>query len=631
MKQNILENLNSAQKEAVTTTDGPVLILAGAGSGKTKALTHRIAYLILEKNIHPQNILAVTFTNKAAQEMGNRVAMLLEKSKFEIQNSKLPWLGTFHSICAKILRHSINNLGYTPSFNIYDQADSLAAIKQAMDKVGVDKKQYNPKVIQNYISGAKNELLSPENYRQFAKGHFGEIVFTVYVQYQKSLKSANSLDFDDLLGKTVELFEKYPQILARFQDQFRYILIDEYQDTNFAQYRFSQMLAKKYENICVVGDDSQAIYGFRGANFRNILDFERDYPKAKVVKMEQNYRSTKKIIASAQEVIKNNTLKTEKNLWTDNEEGLSPVVFEALNETDEAEFVLSEIEALKSLSSEQSCSNYNQFVILYRTNAQSRIFEEALMRKGIPYRLIGALRFYERREIKDILAYLKLILNPADKVSQRRIINVPPRGIGEKTQSAVHELENLADSKNPKVEKFHNMISELRELSEGISVSELIDLVLQKTAYKNWVLDGTEEGESRWENIKELKSVAEKMDSSSQSLANFLEQVTLVSDIDNFDTSADAVTLMTLHNAKGLEFPTVFMAGMEENLLPHANALMQAMEVEEERRLCYVGITRAEKRLYFTYTTSRMIFGAVSANAPSRFLSEISDDLLERI
>ncbi|KKQ73031.1 MAG: ATP-dependent DNA helicase PcrA, partial [Berkelbacteria bacterium GW2011_GWB1_38_5] len=852
----ILENLNPQQKEAVVTTEGPVLILAGAGSGKTKALTHRIAYLILEKKIHPENILSVTFTNKAAEEMGSRVVALLAQNQNDGKTiSKLPWLGTFHSICAKILRFNIQNLGYTRSFNIYDSDDSLSATKHAMDVVGIDKKQYNPRAIRNYISGAKNELLTPANYAKFSKGHFGEIVLKIYEQYQKDLKLANALDFDDLLMKTVELFEKFPAILARFQDQFRYILIDEYQDTNFAQYRLTTLLAKKYKNICVVGDDFQcltgktkvlttkgqkeirlikpkdsvvcangfgttsksevlkvvkrnfkgkvwrietksghtvkassehiffskwklikdkffvylmfrkdkgfrigftksirygkkghetahglevranqeradkmwilkicqnlseakyyeaffasqygiptsvffvkgrtmqirqehidklfenintekrakklfedldlkwdfphhrpqavtleftekyqgrqfitlnmfgedrigqqrpwhahrvritttdpklrkkyenngfatrmdkrswrietsrknygealilaeklakvsnidiiksarltdskasfdfmpvsnlrpgmvipvfcegkiiddeitnidcqiisevlydldvdnlhnyiaegivvhnSIYGFRGANFKNILDFEKDYPTAKIIKMEQNYRSTKKIIASAQNIIEKNTTRSKKTLWTDNEEGIAPTVFEARNEKEEAEFILDEVEALKMSGS------YNQFVILYRTNAQSRIFEEALMQKGVPYRLIGALRFYERREIKDILAYLKLISNPTDRVAQKRIINVPPRSIGEKSQ---------ADKNSPKVLKFLEMMAELHQASKKMKVSDLIDLVANVSTYKNWILDGTEEGEGRWENIEEL-------------------------------------------------------------------------------------------------------------------------------
>lgn len=610
-----LDCLNPQQRKAVEALDGPVLILAGAGSGKTMCLTYRVANLI-EYGIHPNNLLVTTFTNKAAEEMGSRVAKLLGNSKFQILNYKLPWLGTFHSVCAKILRAEIQNLGYLRSFNIYDEEESISAIKHAMDILGVDKKQYNPRAIKNFISGAKNELLGPREYAKFVQGHFGEIVLKVYERYQKDLKTANALDFDDLIMKTVELFEKFPAILKRWQNLFQYILIDEYQDTNFAQYRLVKLLSEKHQNICVVGDDFQSIYSFRGANFRNILNFEKDYPNAKVIKMEQNYRSTRKILSSAQSVIEKNIQRTDKTLWTNNDEGLAPTVFEAQNEADEARFVLDEIEALKHVG------NYNQFVILYRTNAQSRILEETLMQRGIPYRLIGALRFYERREIKDILAYLKLIANPANKVSLRRIINVPPRGIGKMTN---YELRST--KKIPKVEKFYQMIEELRKASEDLKSSELIDLVASKSTYKDWVLDGTEEGEMRWENIEELKSVAKRQ----QKLEDFLEQVALVSDVDNLDSSAQAVTLMTLHNAKGLEFPVVFIVGMEEGLFPHSRCLLEPAELEEERRLCYVGITRAQKRLYLTCAQSRMLFGSIQSNVSSRFLSEIPDELLERI
>lgn len=626
MDSKVLDGLNDKQKEAVVTTEGPVLILAGAGSGKTKALTHRIAYLICEKKVHPQNILAVTFTNKAAEEMGGRVTKLLTanpprraegETGSQQLTAKLPWLGTFHSICAKILRQCIENLGYRRSFNIYDETDSLAAIRHAMDTVGIDKKEYNPKAIKNYISGAKNELMTSKDYAKFAQGHFGQLVLAVYEQYQKDLKAANSLDFDDLLAKTVELFEKFPQILERFSDLFCYILIDEYQDTNFAQYRFSRLLTQKHRNICVVGDDSQAIYGFRGANFRNILDFERDYPDTRVIKMEQNYRSTKKILSSAQKIIEKNLQRSQKTLWTDNEEGVPPLVFEAQSENEEADFILDEIMALKTFG------GYNQFVILYRTNAQSRVFEEALMKRGMPYRLIGALRFYERREIKDILAYLKLILNPEDKVSLRRIINVPPRGIGKIMQNANLKVQN----DNAKCKMFYEMLEDFRGACTDIEISDLIDLVARRSGYKDWVLDGTEEGEMRWENIEELKSVAR----GTENLENFLEQVSLSSDIDNYDASADAVTLMTLHNAKGLEFPVVFIVGMEEGLFPHANSVMEPNELEEERRLCYVGITRAQKRLYLSYARSRLIYGAIQTRPPSRFLAEIPEEFLEKI
>lgn len=651
MENDILKDLNDKQIEAVTTTEGPVLILAGAGSGKTKALTHRIAYLISEKKVHPENILAVTFTNKAAEEMKARIEKIFENPKHEIRNPKnilnsknqidvlkqnvsnfgirnsnlgnfqLPWMGTFHSICCKILRREIHNLDYRRTFIIYDEEESLAVIKNSMERLNIDKKQYNPKTIKNFISGAKNEMLSPKAYARYSRGHFGEIVTRVYEEYQKELKEANALDFDDLLLKTVELFENSSasgsQVLECWQNLFRYILIDEYQDTNTVQYQLVKLLSKKHQNICVVGDDFQSIYGFRGANFRNILDFEKDYPNAKVIKMEQNYRSTKNIITAAQKIIEHNTMRSEKELWTENETGTPAGIYEAQNEIDEVEFIISEIEAY------QAFNPYSDFVILYRTNAQSRIVEEVFLQHKIPYRLIGALRFYDRREIKDILAYLKLIANPHDNVSLRRIINVPPRGIGQVSQRA---LRQQAD-KNQKIINFEAMIEELRKLSSKFKVEELIDEILIKTSYKNYILDGTEEGEMRWENIEELKSVAQK----SENLEEFLENVSLVSDIDALDRQAEAVTLMTLHNAKGLEFPAVFMIGMEEGLFPHSNSMFDPSELEEERRLCYVGMTRAQKRLYLSYARSRMLYGAIQANMPSRFIGEIPEELTERI
>ncbi len=616
---NILDGLNNQQKEAVITTEGPILILAGAGSGKTKALTHRVAYLINQKKISPYNILVVTFTNKASEEMISRINTLIDQ-KTKIINKPipklLPWAGTFHSICVKILRKEIDVLGFRRSFLIYDQNDSLNAIKYAMESLKIDKKQYNPKAIKNFISGAKNELLTPSQYRKYAQGHFSEIVQKVYEQYQKDLKTANALDFDDLLMKTVELFQKFPEALKRWQELFRYILVDEYQDTNHVQYTLIKLLAKKHQNLFVIGDDYQAIYGFRGANFRNILDFEKDYPKAKIIKMDQNYRSTKKIVNAAQKIIEKNILRSKKSLWTDNEEGMPAIIYEAENEVSEAEFILDEINALKHIGT------LSDFVVLYRTNAQSRIFEEMLLRRDIPYRLIGALRFYDRKEIKDILAYLKLILNPKDKVSLRRIINTPPRGIGAKTQSLIGEI-----NQHPKIVKFYQTMDKLRKEALETSVEELIDEILVETSYKNYILDGTEEGESRLENIKELKSVAQD----TTNLEEFLEKVALVSDIDNLDRSKKAVTLMTLHNAKGLEFPIVFIVGMEEGLFPHSRSMAEPMEMEEERRLCYVGMTRARKKLYLSYARTRMLFGGMSANQPSRFISDIPEDLIEKI
>ncbi|MEI6040078.1 MAG: UvrD-helicase domain-containing protein [Candidatus Berkelbacteria bacterium] len=609
----ILYGLNSAQREAVVTTEGPVLILAGAGSGKTKALTHRIAYLIEEKKVHPENILAVTFTNKASQEMVARITKLLSTTD-HVLFAKLPWMGTFHSVCVKILRREIDQLGYTRSFSIYDSEESLSVVKNAMDALEIDKKQYNPKSIRNFISGAKNEMISATAYLKYGRGYFGEVVQKVYTRYEKELKDANALDFDDLLLKTVELFEKDKNTLARYQDLFQYILIDEYQDTNHTQYRLVNLLASKNKNICVVGDDFQAIYGFRGANFKNILDFEKDYPQAKVIKMEQNYRSTQNILAAAQHVIEKNTLRSSKVLWTENEAGMLATVYEAKNEIEEVEFIQMEIESLHRSYS------LNDFVVLYRTNAQSRILEEVFLQHRIPYRLIGALRFYERREVKDILAYLKLIVNTKDKVSLKRIINVPTRGIGAKSAKEMN-LEN------PKIKKFFEMVDYFREEAQKLKVGELIDLILREIGYKNYILDGTEEGESRWENIEELKSVAAK----SENLEQFLEQVALASDIDALDRDAEAVTMMTLHNAKGLEYPIVFMVGLEEGLFPHANSLVDPSELEEERRLCYVGMTRARERLYLTYAQCRLLYGGLQYNMPSRFLSEVPEELIDRV
>ena len=988
----ILDNLNPEQVDAVTTTSGPVLILAGAGSGKTKALTHRIAYLICEKNVSPENILAVTFTNKASQEMISRVNKLLLNSKFMasrgistsgniIHNSALPWMGTFHSICVKILRQEIGLLGYTRGFSIYDSEESLSAVKHAMDALNIDKKQYNPRSIRNFISGAKNEMISASAYTKYGRGYFGEVVQKVYDRYEKDLKAANALDFDDLLVKTVEILEKDSGVLARYQDTFQYILIDEYQDTNHVQYRMAKLLAAKHQNICVVGDDFQcldpktkismksgqeknikdievgdevlsangygtytsarvervskrkhngkiwqintesgdrlivsqdhmlfarlepqenqffvylmyrkdkgyrigltrgirftkkanfkmnglqvramqekadrmwilqicddesearyfesyyafkygiptlvffsqgrnmklnqkhidqlyetiktedrvkelfkdmnlawdyphhrpqavtlelapiyqgrqvvtlnmfgedrigverpwhahrvritttdpklrekfeqagfitrsdkrswrvetsrknyaealalaeklaevnnldivktarlsgekqnfnfmpasnlragmvipilkngkivgdkiksiqiddycgelydldirdlhnyiagglvvhnSIYGFRGANFKNILDFEKDYPSAKVIKLEQNYRSTQNILAAAQNVIEKNTLRSKKTLWTKNEEGTLTTIYQAKNEIEEIEFVQMEIESLRR------AHNLNDFVVLYRTNAQSRVLEEIFLQHKLPYRLIGALRFYERREVKDILAYLKLILNSKDRVSLKRIINVPTRGIGAKSQKEM-------DMENPKIKKFFAMMAGFESEAKLLKIDQLIDTIARETGYKNYILDGTEEGESRWENIEELKSVATK----SETLEQFLESVALASDLDKLDRSAEAVTFMTLHNAKGLEFPIVFIVGMEEGLFPHANSLLDPMELEEERRLCYVGMTRAMERLYLTYAESRLLYGGQQYNIPSRFLSEVPEELVDRI
>ncbi len=617
-----IKDLNPKQLEAVKTTEGPVLILAGAGSGKTRALTYRLAYLIENKKIAPEHILAVTFTNKAAQEMKERISQLIisqigPMSPIGPIGLILPWLGTFHSVCAKILRREISHLGYAGNFIIYDESDSLHTIKAAMKELGIDPKKNNPNAIKIYISGAKNELMTPNDYSKVSDSYFQEVAAKIYHLYQKKLKESNAVDFDDLLMLTVRIFKQFPEVLKKYQSLFKYILIDEYQDTNYVQYILVKLLAEKHKNICVVGDDWQAIYAFRGANFRNILNFERDYPEAKVIRLEQNYRSTKSIIGAAQELIKNNNQRTEKNLWTQNQEGLPITLYQAMDEKDEAEFVAQEIQSLRKFH------KLSDFVILYRTNAQSRIFEEIMLKHNIPYRIIGALRFYERREIKDIIAYLRLILNSRDKVSLARIINVPSRGIGAKSLD-----KYLRESiENEKIKQFLVLMEDLRVRSKKLSLLELLDYILEKSGYKNWILDGTPEGENRWENIKELKSVMSEF----ISLEEFLEKVALISDIDNYESGYDAVNIMTLHNAKGLEFSVVFISGMEEGLFPHSRSLDNPIDLEEERRLCYVGMTRAKERLYLLYADSRLVFGSRQFRCPSRFISELPDYLVDKL
>ena len=611
----LIDGLNENQKEAVLLTEGPILVIAGAGSGKTRVLTHRLAYLVKEKNISPFNILAVTFTNKAAQEMSERISQLLTGHS----EARLPWLGTFHSVCVRILRREIDKIGYGKNFVIYDTSDSTVLVKRIIKSMNLDPKEINPNTVRNMISSAKCEMLDPEQYKRYTDGYFQEKVADIYVRYQATLKESNALDFDDLLNVTNSLFDQCPEVLFKYQDQFQYVLIDEYQDTNQSQYLLVKRLADKHRNICVVGDDYQAIYSWRGANFKNILNFEKDYPSAKVVKLEQNYRSSKNIIAAADAVIQKNNLKTDKKMWTDNEDGAPLVMYNAVDEKDEVEFITGEIEAIEATG-----APYKSFAVLYRTNAQSRALEEGFLRDGVPYRIIGALRFYERKEIKDILAYLKLITNENDLVSLERIINVPTRGIGAKT---VEKFLVDRNSTNEKIEKFFMMIAELRSRAQDISVADLIDLITIKIGYRNYVLDGSVEGESRWENIEELKTVAYEY----ENLDSFLENMALVSDVDNYDTSADAVIMMTLHCAKGLEFDTVFMAGMEEGLFPHSRSISEPNEMEEERRLCYVGMTRAKKRLYLIYCKSRTVFGRTQLGIKSRFLGEIPEWLVDEL
>jgi len=692
----LLENLNKEQEEAVLCTEGPVLVLAGAGSGKTKALTHRLAYLIKEKKVSPYNILAVTFTNKAAKEMETRVAGLLGHP----ENYRLPWMGTFHSICVRILRREADYVGFSRSFTIYDENDRSSIIKRLMRDLSIDPKHYNPNSISYFISGAKNELIDAAGYKKYINSPFEKMTSMVYERYEKYLHEANALDFDDLIMQCVFLFQKNPAILEKYQDLFRYILIDEYQDTNQAQYVWVKMLAEKHKNIMVVGDDYQSIYSWRGANFRNILNFERDYKNAKVVKLEQNYRSTKTILAAANDVIKFNENKTDKKLWTQNAEGAPITIYEALNEKDEAEFTAMEI---RSMTSRGKC-DYSDCAVLYRTNAQSRAVEEVLLRFNIPYRVVGGVRFYERKEIKDIVAYLRLIANPKDMEAMERAIQVPGRGIGDKTVGKIRgfvsnlvipdlrvpplpegrlggvgdgnsenkELDprvkpeddklftRLAESDElpVKVVNFFKLIKELADMSATKPLDQLIYNIAVRTGFKDYLLDGTPEGEGRWENVEELMTVAEQVQGNYDSqhatspssppnlggarggidddddetvLEMFLEQVALVQDHDQAESDEGVVTLMTLHSAKGLEFQNVFIIGAEEGLFPHSRALMDPSEMEEERRLCYVGITRAKERLYMIYASERNLYGRFQCNQKSRFIENIPEHLLDII
>lgn len=623
------------QQHAVVTTEGPVLILAGAGSGKTKALTHRFAYLMREKKIRPTEILCVTFTNKAAGEMKQRIQRLLGYG--DEKGFSLPWLGTFHSVCVRILRRELNNaaLGVTNTFVIFDEDDAMIAVKRAMSELKVDPKQYSPGGIRSQISGAKNEMLTPDKYAQYAMGPFQQTVQMVYAKYQDLLRQANGMDFDDLLLKTLQLFEQRPEILAQYQERFHYIMVDEYQDTNRAQYLLIKSLAEGHNNLFVIGDDWQSVYSWRGADFRNILDFQKDYPDTQVIKLEQNYRSTQTILDAAQAVISKNEQRSDKKLWTEGPVGVPVGVIECLNERDEAEFVIREVKGLVQSGLYKGVHSYNDCVVLYRTNAQSRSMEETLIRFNIPYRIIGGVRFYERKEIKDIIAYLRLLTNPQDWVSLERIINVPTRGIGAKTVTNLRELVGQSEQLYPpKVQDFLAMIEGLRRSTAGKPVGEMIEQIVQRTKYKEYLLDGSIEGESRFENVQELIGAAGR----SESLEEFLEGVALVQDADALidqevqaEQAEGALTLMTVHAAKGLEFPVVFIIGLEEGIFPHSRSLSEKQEMEEERRLAYVAMTRAKDRLYLLYAFERRLYGLFQSNAPSRFIGEIPDELKEKI
>jgi len=602
-----------------------------------------------EKQVSPLSILCVTFTNKAAGEMRSRIARLLGQPA---ESFTLPWLGTFHSVCTRILRRELNQatLGFTGSFVIYDESDMLSATKRAMEDLHLDQKQFNPRAVHAQISSAKNELVTVEEYKQFAMGAFQMVVLQVYKRYNELLKKANALDFDDILIKTLELFDTHPEVLARYQERFRYLMVDEYQDTNKAQYRFVKLLGLKHHNVFVIGDDWQSVYSWRGADFRNILDFHKDYPQATIIKLEQNYRSTQTILDAAQAVITRNEERSDKRLWTDGAVGTPVTVVECLNEKDEGDFIVREVKGLVRSAAFTGIHSLSDCVILYRTNAQSRQLEETLIRSSIPYKIIGGVKFYDRKEIKDALAYLRLLLNPSDWVSFERIINVPARGIGPKTVMGLREINVPAAVTSltgvgllpPKVQQFFTMMHALKTWHQSGAngdqerpVPIVIEEVLVRSGYREFVKDGSIEGEGRWENLQELIGSAEK----SATLAEFLEQVALVQDTDesreadtpNGEFLDGAITLMTLHGAKGLEFPVVFMAGMEEGIFPHSRSLEDKQQMEEERRLAYVGMTRAMKRLYLLYAFERRLFGTSQLNAPSRFVGEIPVELTERI
>jgi DNA helicase II / ATP-dependent DNA helicase PcrA len=642
--QQAITKLNPKQREAVQATDGPLLILAGAGSGKTRVLTHRIAYLIGAKRVAPWSILAITFTNKAAREMQERVAKLVGAGGQDI------WVSTFHSMCVRILRRDIERIGFSSSFTILDSADQLSVIRNVMKDLNIDTKKFEPKAVQAAISGAKNELIDPAKYEQRIGDYFQGIVAKVYAMYQKRLKANNSLDFDDLIMTTIRLFQEDPQVLEFYQNKFQYIHVDEYQDTNRAQYMLCRMLADKHHRICVVGDSDQSIYRWRGADISNILNFERDYPEATTILLEQNYRSTSNILNAANEVIKNNAGRKAKNLWTDQGEGSKIQLYIADSEHEEGYFIAGTIRKNRDQG-----KRFSDHAILYRTNAQSRVIEEILIKSDIPYQIVGGVKFYDRKEIKDILAYLRLISNPDDDISFGRVVNVPKRGIGDTTVARLGDaaaargvsmyamLETIESAgvtarAASSLREFGDIIGNLSRMTEFLSVTELTEKMLEMTQYRlELQRENTLESKARLENIDEFLSVTMDFEkrSDDKSLVSFLTDLALIADIDsmndNPEEAEDAVILMTMHSAKGLEFPIVFIAGMEENVFPHSRAQNDNEELEEERRLAYVGITRAERELYLTCARMRTLFGRTSTNSPSRFLEEIPDDYKESV
>ncbi|WP_369675117.1 DNA helicase PcrA [Enterococcus faecium] len=648
-KAELLNGMNPRQKEAVLHTDGPLLLMAGAGSGKTRVLTHRIAYLIEEKEVNPWNILAITFTNKAAKEMKERVNAILASGGEDV------WVSTFHSMCVRILRRDVDFIGYNRNFTIIDSSEQLTLMKRILKELNIDPKKYDPRSILGTISQAKNSLQTPQDFAKMQGSYYEEIAAKCYAAYQKELQYNQCMDFDDLIMNTIRLFEEHPDSLTYYQNKFHYIHVDEYQDTNHAQYTLVNLLAGRFRNLCVVGDADQSIYGWRGADMQNILDFEKDYPDAAVILLEQNYRSTKNILSAANQVIENNSNRKPKNLWTENKEGNKITYYRADNERDETRFIVDRMqEEIRS-----NHRNYGDFAILYRTNAQSRVMEETLLKANIPYKMVGGHKFYDRKEIKDILAYLNVLANPQDSISFERIVNSPKRGIGpgsiEKLRSfaSLHEwplleaaqnvdLANIGGKAGQQLGAFGEMIQEVTQMIPYLTVTELTKEVLDRSGYlEDLKIQNTLEAQARIENLEEFLTVTQEFDKQfeqqneedadapEEKLTVFLNDLALVSDIDNLEEDASQVTLMTLHAAKGLEFPVVFLIGLEEGVFPLSRALMEESELEEERRLAYVGITRAEEALYLTNAFSRILYGRTQYNRPSRFVEEIDQELLE--
>jgi len=637
-----LDDLNPAQREAVVYNDGPLLVIAGAGSGKTRVLTYRVAHLIREHRVSPFNIIAITFTNKAANEMKERIRRLVGVSSRDMM------VGTFHSACARILRQDITPLGYSSSFSIFDEMDSVRLITQSLEELGIDRRMYHPRALKAVISGAKNEMVDEESFYQGVGTLFEEVAAQVYRRYQEKLRENDALDFDDLLLVAVNLLELYPGVLSEYRERFRHVLVDEYQDTNIVQYKLTRLLAEEHRNLCVVGDDDQGIYSWRGADIRNILEFEKDYPDARVVKLEQNYRSTENILSAAGAVVKNNRGRKDKTLWTQNPPGGKVLYHMASDEHVEAALVCREIGAM----AESEGRRFDEAAVFYRTHAQSRVIEEMMIRREIPYRIFGGTRFYERAEIKDVVAYLRLVANPRDEVSLRRIINVPPRGIGQTTVKAVEiyarsngvsfldalkdagEIPGLASRAVKQIGEFLRLFEGIEQFAGEHEVHELLEEVWDRTGYMaDLEAQHTVESEGRIENLKELLGVISDFrdEYGAVTLTDFLERVSLVDDTEDLDASGGYVSLMTLHNAKGLEFPVVFIVGMEEGIFPHIRSMEDKQDLEEERRLCYVGMTRAREKLYLLHAATRSLWGGTSANPISRFLVEIPDGYIEEL